>query len=98
MIELSDIKKLYGDNPFTDILLYCCKVIAFGSVVKLESEAAKYETLESIKESDLYLTSLEDSGTFELYHYNETLLNMSSVPKNKVRFYAAHNAQHFLSL
>ena len=93
MIELSDIKKLYGDNPFTDILLYCCKVIAFGSVVKLESEAAKYETLESIKESDLYLTSLEDSGTFELYHYNETLLNMSSVPKNKVRFYAAHNAQ-----
>ena len=84
MIKLKDIKALYGDNPFVDILLYCCKIIAFGSVVKLESEATKYETLESIKESDLYLTSIENSGSFELYKYNETILNQSSIPKNKV--------------
>ena len=91
MIQLKDIKALYGDNPFVDILLYCCKIIAFGSVVKLESEATKYETLESIKESDLYLTSIEDSGMFELYTYDEKFLNMSSIPKNKVTFYANHN-------
>ena len=91
MIKLKDIKALYGDNPFVDILLYCCKVIAFGSVVKLESEATKYETLESIKESDLYLTSIENSGSFELYKYNETILNQSSIPKNKVVYYSNHN-------
>ena len=85
-------KKIYTDNPFVDSLLYYVKILAYGSVIKLQSMADKAETDSSLTKSDLYLLAYENSGSFDLFSYNEDVLSQSSVPASKVSAWAANNS------
>lgn len=74
------IKKTYTDNPFMDTLLYCVKLLAYGSVVKISSSADNAETSSSISESDLYIASMENRGIFDLFTYTRDILITTSLP------------------
>lgn len=82
-----EIKKIYTENPFVDSLLYCVKLLAFGSIVKMEEKANNAETENSIKQSDLYIASIENRGIFDLFTYTEKILNQSSLPKANMADY-----------
>ena len=47
-----DYDMKYTDNPYIDLLVHNTKIMAINSVVKNETEALNYETLESRSESD----------------------------------------------
>ena len=87
MAEALKITKLYTDNPFTDVLIYCVKLIAYGCVIKSEPEALRNETNESYKKADEYMLAIEGKGDYLFYTYNEEILKQSSVPKNLYRDY-----------
>jgi hypothetical protein len=82
-----EIKKIYTENPFVDSLLYCVKILAFGSIVKLSDLADNAETENSVKQSDLYIASIENRGVFDLFSYSEKILNLSSLPKANMADY-----------
>ena len=82
-----EIKKIYTENPFVDSLLYCVKLLAFGSIVKFAEIADNDETENSIKQSDLYIASIENRGIFDLFNYTTNILNKSSLPKENMSDY-----------
>ena len=88
-----EIKKIYTENPFVDSLLYCIKLLAFGAIIKSSEKADLQETAESIAASDLYMISLDGKGVFELYTYTQKILELSSVPKNKILEYSIDNSK-----
>lgn len=76
-----DITKILTDNPIMDNLIYYVKILGFETITKDEKEALKYETLESLRESDLYLSTIEGSIKFDMYIYNKEVLIKSGVPE-----------------
>lgn len=86
-----DIKKSYTENPFIDSLLYCIKILSFGCILKSEEQATKYETLDSIKNAEEYIYALEDGSQFEIFRYTTDILSKSSVPADKITYYANDN-------
>ena len=59
---------LSTDNSFMDILIYNLKVLAFSSIIKDERTADQYETLDTLKEAELYIACIEKHA--ELYHFD----------------------------
>ena len=59
---------LSTDNSFMDILVYNLKVLAFSSIIKDEQIADQHETLDSLKEAELYIACIEKHA--ELYNFD----------------------------
>lgn len=78
---------MYTENPFVDSLLYCVKLLAFGSIIKSSEKADTAETENSIIQSDLYIASIENRGVFDLFTYTEKILSKSSLPKANMSDY-----------
>ena len=57
----------YTDNPFVDLLLYNCKIMAFGAVIKNEDNALDAETTQSLELGDLLIACEEKSVTFSVF-------------------------------
>lgn len=55
------------DNPFIDILVSNIKTISFSCVVKDEYTADNSETVESLKESELYISCVEKHAELGLF-------------------------------
>lgn len=68
------IKKQYTDNPFIDTLLYCVKILAYGSILKDETKANENETLDSLKKAELYIYAMEGGDDYDMYNYSEKLI------------------------
>lgn len=74
---MSDIQMIYSDNPYMDVLVYNTKVLAQGVVIKNQTEADKYETLDTIKASDIYLACVEGRSYFDIFiPYPEWAIDM----------------------
>lgn len=76
-----DINKIITDNPIVDNLIYYVKILGFESITKDQNLALKYETVDSLRRSDLYLSTVEGSITFDMYTYNKEILTRSGVPE-----------------
>lgn len=76
-----DINKIITDNPIMDNLIYYVKILAFETITKDQNEALKYETIESLRDADLYLSTIEGSSTFDMYQYNRDVIIRSGVPE-----------------
>ena len=75
------IENIKTDNiPLLDELIYNLKKLVLSSVVKDESRALKYETLESMKSADRYITCVEGNARFEMFEYSRKLIESSSIP------------------
>lgn len=52
---MSKDKKVLTENPIVDELIYNGQLLMNGCILKDQNEADKYETFESIKQSDFYI-------------------------------------------
>ena len=68
------ISKTYLDNPFTDALLFYIKTLAYGCIIKSDKDASAGETLESLKNAELYIYAMENGAEFNMYEYTEQML------------------------
>ena len=73
MVSLK-IKKTYLDNPFTDSLLFYIKTLAYGCIIKSEVDATAGETMDSIRNAELYIYAMENGADFNMYTYTEQML------------------------
>lgn len=75
------IENIKTDNiPLLDELIYNLKKLVLTSVIKDETKALKYETLESMKAADRYITCVEGNARFEMFEYSRKLIEKSSIP------------------
>lgn len=54
-------------NPYVDNLVYYTKIFGLGTVLKDTNEAEKYETLATIRASDIYIHCIEHTAIFEYF-------------------------------
>ena len=61
------VEKSISDNPFVDNLMYYAKFLALNCNVKDEEEALKYETVESLRDGDIYIACYEGKANYEMF-------------------------------
>ncbi len=66
--------KLYTDNPMMDEIVYNCKIILNGIVVKNEFVANYYETEETLRSSEYYFKCILGSITFDNFPFDVNML------------------------
>ena len=64
-----EIKKVYSDNPYVDELVYYTMKLGLGTVLKLKNLADSYETLEILKEAELYLNCRDGTAVLRAFTY-----------------------------
>ena len=80
--------KILTSNPFIDILLYNLKILAFNSIIKDQSTADNKETLDSLKNADLYIACMEKHAEVALFPYiPHDILVQAGVPENQIQLY-----------
>lgn len=62
-----DIKKIYTENPYVDEMVYYTKLLASGTVLKMQEIADNSESLESLKNSGIYLACIDGIATFDMF-------------------------------
>ena len=62
-------EKTYTDNPFVDNIIYYAKYLALNCTVKDDDEAMQYETIESLKNAELLISSIEEVSNYDEYSY-----------------------------
>lgn len=61
-----EIKKVYTENPYVDEMVYYTKLLAAGTTLKMQDEADRNETVESLRNSELFISCMEGTVIFEL--------------------------------
>ncbi len=61
-----EIKKIYTENPYVDEMVYYTKLLAAGTTLKMQDEADRNETVESLRNSELFISCMEGTIVFEL--------------------------------
>lgn len=62
-----EIKKVYTDSPYVDEMVYYSKQMGIDTVLKLQSVADRYETVESLKAAGLYISCVENTATLAIF-------------------------------
>lgn len=75
-----EIKMIYTENPYVDVMIYNLKVLAMGSIIKKDEDALKNETVETMQASDLYIECKENRIIFEMFDYPEWAIKQSTIP------------------
>lgn len=90
---MSNDKKVLTDNPIVDELIYNGQKLMKGCILKDQDEADKYETLESIKTSDMYILIKENRVGFHSFQYDSELLSELGVfTESQIEYYTSHNS------
>lgn len=85
--------KVLTDAPLLDEIVYNCKIMVKGCVLKDEHEAFDNETMESLQNGDTYVLISEGRGSFALFYYDkETLSKIPSLTPEQIEEYAADNS------
>mgnify|MGYP000942618962 CR=1 FL=1 len=66
--------KTYTDHPLLDEIVYNCKTIMSGIVVKNDELANSYETEDSIKNGEAYITIKDNKMSLEVFPFTINLL------------------------
>ena len=59
--------KIMTSNPFIDLLLYNLKILAYNCIIKDDKAASENETVDSLKNSGIYIACLENHAMFEMF-------------------------------
>lgn len=68
-------KKIESNVPLLDNVIYYTKILVFESILKDQDLADSNETLESIKNSDIYISCVENTCDFFMFNYTKDQLN-----------------------
>ena len=64
-----EIQKVYTENPYVDEMVYYTRLMSMDTVLKMEEEALKNETMESLKNGNLLISCVEGTAIFEEFKY-----------------------------
>lgn len=70
----SEENKVLTDNPLLDEIVWNAKMLARGVVLKDQTEADRYETLESVQNGDMLIAINQYNVRFDRFLYTEELL------------------------
>lgn len=70
----SDENKVLTENPLLDEIVWNAKMMARGVVLKDQTEADKYETLETIQNGDMLVAIKQQNVNFDRFLYTEEML------------------------
>lgn len=83
-----NIKKIYTDNPILDELIYQTSKMAVECILKDQNEADQYETLESIKNNDLYNICINNREKYSMFEYEyDDFMNIPTVSETAAAKY-----------
>lgn len=83
-----DIRKQYTDDPILDEIIYDVSIMSCDCILKNPTEVENNETLESLKNFELYESCLNGTVRFELFEYDEEDLKACPfVPNDKINYY-----------
>ena len=93
MLSNVTIQRLYTENPFVDSLLYFTKILAYGSVIKMQDIANANETKQTADDGDVYILIEEGRETFDIFDYSKDQLLAAGVPSSMIDkcLYDKHN-------
>ena len=84
--------KVLTETPLLDEIVYNCKIMVKGCVLKDEEEALNNESLESITNGDAYVALCEGKGSFSMFVYDEDILRkIPSLTEEQIIEYATDN-------
>ena len=64
-----EIQKVYTENPYVDEMVYYTRLMSMDTVLKMEEEALKNETMESLRNGNLLISCVEGTAIFEQFSY-----------------------------
>lgn len=76
-------KKIESNVPLLDNVIYYTKILVFESILKDQDLADSNETLESIKNSDIYISCVENTCDFFMFNYTKDQLNKVGLFEDK---------------
>lgn len=62
-----EINKVYTENPYVDEMVYYTKKLGMETVLKLKDLADNSETVESLRNGDLYISCIEGTAILEIF-------------------------------
>ena len=63
-----EINKIYTDCPYVDEMVYYSKLLGIGTVLKMQSVADRYETVDSLKAAGIYISCIEGTAVFGMFN------------------------------
>ena len=73
-----EIRKQATENPLLDEIIYQCQIMMSGIILKDEQRADENETVESLKQSDIYANIIRGTYNFTMFKYD--LLMLKKIP------------------
>lgn len=77
--------RIVTNNRTVDILIEYIKDLLFNSVVKMQIDADELETVDSIRNADLYLASIDNTINFDMYNYDRIPLLNAGIPEKYIQ-------------
>ena len=74
------IERIYTDYPLLDELVYAAKIMMTDCILKDQEVADSYETLDTIRDADIYISIIENRVKFEYFNYTYEQLSKAGVP------------------
>lgn len=62
-----NVKMVYSENPFADIVIYYAKVLGLDTVLKMKDVADQNETEESLKNAERYIACMDNTMIYDLF-------------------------------
>lgn len=88
-----EIRKQASDYPLLDEIIYQCQIMMTGVVLKDEQRADENETVESLRQSDMYRNIVRGSYNFSMFKYD--MLDLKKIPslsRKECLLYARDNS------
>lgn len=87
-----NIEKVYTDNPLLDEIVYNCKQLAIGTVLKDQTRADNEESAESLNAGDAYVAIKQRYINFSAFYYDkEFLSNFPNISAEDAEKYSVDN-------
>lgn len=82
--------KVYTDHALMDEIVYNCRLIAQGIIIKNETEADKYETKQSLKDADDLRNVVEGNYTFVNFPFTTADFVEAGYTSSEADYYSHH--------
>ena len=77
--------KIITENPLIDEVIHNTKILASQTILKDADEAYRYETVDSRRIGDIYISCKDNRAEFELFDYNITDIKALTADTKKIK-------------
>lgn len=90
---MSDLRKQVTDNPLLDEIIYDCQIMIKDIVLKDEARANEEESMEAMKQFDIYNLIISGNAKYEFFNYTfEMISKIPSITFDQALYYSRNNS------